>query len=332
MRTHVISSRLFSAFCLVLLLSLAACGQASNITSTSKVQVTPTPTAALDVYGTPITFPKSAPQRIVSLAPNISEILGALNLQSRVVGVDALTNYPASMASIKKVTDSSDNADVESIVALKPDLILSSGGLSEKYDTQLTQLGLNVIDLPSPNVSQTLDQILLVGRLTYTQTIAQAVVKQMQQQIAQIQAAVKGTSAPRVLLEIDDSTPGKPYVFGGGSFGDEMLQYANGVNIFHSNTSNGGYPQVSDEAVIAANPQDIVLTEDPLYGGQTSAVYQRANWGGIAAVKSHQVYHINSDIMQRPGPRIVEGMRCLAQVLHPSKFSGALPAYCSASV
>lgn len=300
--------------------------------ATSQIKVTATPTVALDVYGTPITIPKTTPQRIVSLAPNISEMLGALNLQSRVVGVDALTNYPAKLAAIKKVSDNSGNIIVESIVALKPDLVLSSGGLSEKYDAQMTKLGLNVVDLPSPNVSQTLDQILLVGRLTHTQTAAQALVSQMQQQIAQIKTDVKGTSVPKVLLEIDDSTPGKPYVFGGGSFGDEMLQYANGVNIFHSNTSNSGYPQVSDEAVIAANPQYIVLTEDPLYGGQASAVYKRANWGGIAAVKSRQVYHINSDIMQRAGPRIVEGIRCLAQVIHPKSFSGALPAYCSASV
>lgn len=333
MRTQVISSRFISVFLLALLFSLAACGQTSNnSTTTSTSHVTPTPTVAIDAYGTPIVFPKTPPKRIVSLAPSVSEILGALKLQSKVVGVDALTNYPATMASIKKVSDSSGNFNVESIVALKPDLVLSSGALSAKYNTQLMNLGLRVVDLPSPNISQTLDQILLVGRLTYTQAAAQSLVKQMQQQIAQIKADVKGTPAPKVLLEIDDSTPGKPYVFGGGSFGDEMLQYANGVNIFHSNSSGDGYPQVSDESVIAANPQDIVLTEDPLYGGQVSVVYKRANWSGIAAVKSHQVYHINSDIMQRPGPRIVEGIRCLAQVIHPDKFSEVLPAYCSASV
>ncbi|WP_172632235.1 ABC transporter substrate-binding protein [Dictyobacter arantiisoli] len=333
MRTHVISPRLWCVLFLGMVLSLSACGQAnSSSASTATPGVTPTPTVAVDMYGTPISFPKTAPQRIISLAPSVSEILGALQLQKRVVGVDALTNYPASMASLKKISDKSGNISIESIVALKPDLVLTTGGLSKKYNTQLMQLGLNVIDLPSPNVSQTLDQILLVGRLTYTEDTAQALVKQMQQQLTQIEQSVKGTAPSKVLLEIDDSTPGKPYVFGGGSFGDEMLQYANGTNIFHANSTNGGYPQVSDEAIIAANPQYVVLTEDPLYGGQPSVVYKRANWGGIAAVKSHQVYHINSDITQRPGPRIVEGIRCLAQVIHPDKFIGALPDYCSASV
>jgi iron complex transport system substrate-binding protein len=134
------------------------------------------------------------------------------------------------------------------------------------------------------------------------------------------------------LLEVDDSTPGKPYVFGGTSFGDELLQDADAQNIFHANNSNGGYPQVTDEAVISANPQFIILTEDPKYGGNVNAVSKRANWGSIDAVRSHKVYYINVAIMQRPGPRLVEGLRCVAQIVHPKKFVGALPDYCSATV
>ncbi len=137
---------------------------------------------------------------------------------------------------------------------------------------------------------------------------------------------------PSVLLEVDDSTPGKPYVFGGGSFGDEIVQDANATNIFHSNTTNGGFPQVSDESIISANPQFIILTELPAYGGDTSAVYKRPNWGGIAAVKNHDVFRVNSDIMQRPSPRLVEGLRCIAQIVHPDKFTGTLPDYCTATV
>jgi iron complex transport system substrate-binding protein len=333
MRAYIISSRLISLFLFLSLLFLVACGQ-NPTPSTGQRSNTPmvAPTSAVDAYGMPITFPPGPPQRIVSLEPNISEILGALNLQRRVVAVDYNTNYPAALASLPKISDVNGNINVERIVALHPDLILSSGGITSKYDAQLTQLNLHVVDLPSVNFDQSLQQILLVGRLTFTENTATALVKQLQQQVAQIRSAVTGTTAPRVLLEVDDSTPGKPYVFGGGSFGDEMLQYANAVNIFHSNTSNGGYPQVTDEAVIAANPQFIVLTEDPAYGGDPNAVYRRANWGSIDAVKTHHVYHVNSDIMQRPGPRLVEGLRCIAQIVHPDKFSGSLPSYCSASV
>lgn len=334
MRTYSFSTRLLVPL-LACLLLLAACGSTSTstggTTSTSS-NPTPSPTPAVDVYGTPISYPKSAPQKIVSLAPSMSEILGALSLQDRVVAVDFNTDYPATLTKKQKISDANGKVNVEEIVALHPDLILGSGGLTKQYDSQLTQLGLHVVDLPSPNFSQTLQQIQLVGHLTFTQDAANVLVKQMQQQIDTIKAKVAGTTAPTVLLEADDSIPGKPYVFGGGSFGDQMLQYANATNIFHSNTTGGGYPQVTDEAIISANPQFVILTEDPLYGGNPALVYKRANWGGIAALKNHKVYHLNTDIMQRPGPRIVQGLQCVAQIVHADKFSGSLPAYCQATV
>ncbi len=84
--------------------------------------------------------------------------------------------------------------------------------------------------------------------------------------------------------------------------------------------------------MISANPQYVILTEDPAYGGDVNAVYKRANWGNVAALKAHNVYHINVNIIQRPGPRLVEGLQCLAQLVHPDKFTGSLPAYCTASV
>lgn len=316
--THVISSRktLLLLLSCLLLLAAAGCGGQS------------TAAPASDFYGTPIAFPQTAPQRIVSLVASTSEILGALHLEHRVVGVDYYTDYPSALASLPRVSDVNGTYNVEQIVALKPDLVLSWGGETKQYDAQLKHLGLNVVDLPTANFSQTLQQILLVGRLTLTEDTATTVVQHLQQQVDQVKATVAKTTVPAVLLEADDSTAGKPFVFGGGSFGDEMLQDANAINIFHNNSSNNGYPQVTDEAIIGANPQFVILTEDPAYGGDVNLVYQRANWGSIDAVKSRHVYHINVDIMQRPGPRLVEGLQCLAQILHPDKFPGALPSYC----
>ena len=322
---------------LVLLLSLfallAACGQGSSSTTTGSPKPTSTPPVVNDYYGTPIVFPTSAPQRIVSLVPSASEILGALNLQARVVGVDYYTAYPPALAKMTKVSDANGKYNNEQIELLKPDLVLSYGGLTKQYDRQLQSLGLRVVDLPiAANLQQVLQQILVVGRLTFTQNTAQALVNQLQQQIDAIKKAVAGTTAPTVMMEIDDSAPGKPYVFGGGSYGDELLQDANGINIFHSDTNNGGYPQVTDEAVISANPQFIILTEDPAYGGDPALVYKRPNWGSIQAVKAHQVYRINVNITQQAGPRLVEGLRCLAQIIHPQSFTGALPAYCTGTM
>src|SRR5216683_3468589 len=299
MRSRVISFHLSLALLLSCFVLLTACGQ--SISPTTGAKLTPTPTVAFDVYGTPIAFPTTAPRRIVSLLPSTSELLGALHLQGRVVAIDYYTSYPPELASLPKVSDVNGKYNVEQIVALKPDLVLSWGGETKEYDQQLKSLGLDVVDLPITNFSGVLQQILLVGRLTLTEDAAQSLVNQLQKQINQIKAAVAGTTAPRVLLEVDDSTPGKPYVFGGGSFGDELLQDANGVNIFHANTSNGGYPQVTDEAIIAANPQFIILTEDPVYGGNPALVYKRPNWSSIEALQLRQVYHLNVNIIQHPG-------------------------------
>jgi iron complex transport system substrate-binding protein len=330
MRSNLIPFRLSFVLLLTCFVLLTACGQNSSLATGTQSSLTPT--AVLDFYGTPIVFPTSAPRRIVSLLPNTSEMLGALHLQSRVVAVDYYTSYPPELASLPKVSDVNGKYNVEQIVALKPDLILSWGGETKQYDQQLKTLGLHVVDLPITNFSGVIQQILLVGHLTFMEGAAQSLVSLLQQQINQVKTMVAGTTAPRVLLEVDDSTPGKPYVFGGGSFGDELLQDANGINIFHTNTSSGGYPQVTEEAILSANPQFLILTEDPAYGGNPTLVYKRPNWGNIDALKLHQVYRINVNIMQHPSQRLVEGLRCVAQLIHPEKFSGALPDYCSGNV
>ena len=329
MRSRVISSRFCLSLLLFLLILLTACGGSDQRSNPTPSQ---TPTVTLDAYGTPIAFPATAPRRIVSLVPNISEILGFLGLAGQVVGVDYYTNYPANLTSLPKVSDVNGKCNVEQIIALKPDLVLSYGEDTKQYDAQLQQVGLHVVDLPSGNLSLILQEIVTVGRLTFADNAATNIVSQLQRQIEEIKMMVSGTTAPKVLIESDYSTPGKPYVNGGGSFGDELLQDANGINIFHDNTSGGGFPQVSDEAIISANPQFIILTEDPAYGGNINAVYKRSNWGSIGALKLHQVYRINSNIIGRPGPRLIQGLQCLAQIIHPDKFSGTLPQYCTGTV
>lgn len=317
----------FVLLCLPLFFVLAACGGQA-----SAPQATATPAVVRDVYGTPITFPSTAPQKIVSLSPSMSEILGALKLDSQVVAVDYYTTSPVDLTTKPRISDANGTYNVEQIEALKPDLVLSDGALTKTYDSQLKALGLHVVDLPGTTLAQVLQKISLVGRLTFTTSAAQTLVNQLQQQIASIKATVAGTTAPTVMLELDDSVAGKPYVFGGGSFGDELVVDAGGKDIFHDDSTNGGYPQVSDEEVITDNPQFIVLTEDPQYGGNPTQVYQRTGWANVAALKSHQVYALNVNIMQHPSQRLIDGLRCLAQILHPQKFPGALPGYCTGTV
>src|SRR5579859_4045205 len=185
--------------------TLAACGGQSQGAAAPNPAAAPAATTApaLDANGTPIAMPTTAPQRIVSLVPSTSEELAALGLASHIVGVDFYTNYPASVMKLPQVSDANGKYNIEQIVALKPDLVLSYGNLTQQYDSKLKSLGLHVVVLPVANFDQALQQILLVGRLTFTQDAASKLVGQLQQQIDQVKSVVTGTPAPKVMIELD---------------------------------------------------------------------------------------------------------------------------------
>jgi iron complex transport system substrate-binding protein len=299
----------------LLCVGLVACGSTGSSTAGTEQ-----PLFAKDALGVTIVIPTNAPQKIVSLGATDSEILGGLHVASRVIGVDVFTDYPAEIAAKPKVTDANGRPNIEQIVALQPDLVLTYGGEVADADRALEQAHLNVVDLPALNLTDSLKEIRLVGQLVHEESAANALASSLSKRIDAVKAKVKGQPTVSVYMEADDSTPGKPYVFGGGSFGDEIIADAGGTNIFASNKSNAGYPQVADEAIIAADPQVIILTEDPNYGGNPASVVKRPGYASIAAVKNARVYQLSTDLFQRAGPRAVDAVEQLAKLLHPDQF------------
>ncbi len=298
------------------ILVLAACGMSSTSTSAPEK-----PLVATDANGAAITIPQTAPQHIVTLVATDSEIVAALGAGSRVVAVDYYTDYPADVAAKQKITDASGTANIEAIVAMKPDLVLGYGGEQRAAEKKLSAAHIQVVDLPQMDLSGSLMEMRLVGQIIHAESQADTLVTSLQKRIDAVKTKAAGAQPVSVYMEADYSTPGKPFVFGGGSFGDELIRDAGGTNIFGSNTANGGFAQVSDETVIAANPQVIILTEDPNYGGQPQLVYQRHGWSSVPAVQNKRVYAITPDLVQRAGPRLVDGLEQLAKLLHPELFS-----------
>lgn len=299
---------------LVATLALGACAPAAATTTGPAA-----PLLAKDSNGTAIVIPAKAPQRIVSLTPVDSEILGALGEQARVVGVDTYTDYPADMAAKTKVTDANSVPNIEQIIALKPDLVLSYGHETNSSvshaDTQLMAAHITVYDLPALNLDGSITEIQLIGQLTHAESAANTLAASMRASIAAVKAKVASASQPSVYMELYYGN-GPTYVFGGGSFGDELISDAGGVNVFHSDTSGAGYPAVNNEAIIAANPQVIILTD----GATPAQVAARPGWSALAAVKSGQIYSIDPNLAQRPGPRIIQGLQALAKDIHPTLF------------
>jgi iron complex transport system substrate-binding protein len=310
------SKSLVISIIFILLTLITGCGASSssqNGTIKSLIQI--------DALGNTINIPTKAPQRIISLATTETEILGVLNIDNRVIAVDAYSNYPDSLASKPKVTDFNSTVAIEQIVALKPDLILSYGGGYAEAERKLIQLGLVVYDMPAGDLTLSLTEIKVVGQLTHETDKAGALVDQMNARINAVKQKVAGKNVPSVYMEVDYFTPGKPFVAGSKSFGDELISIAGGKNIFSdTNSTNGGYPQVGDETVISRNPQVIILTEDPNYGGKVENVYARTSWANVAAVKDKRIYAVFPDIVQRPGPRIVQGLEEVARAIHPELF------------
>lgn len=311
-------SLLFLAF--VVCLSALATGCATSATGSNGVSTAQKPLLAKDAHGTTITIPAKAPQRIVSLTPGDSEMLAAVGVGARVVGVDAFTNYPADMAAKPKVTGNNGAPNVEQIIALQPDLVLSWGDFTKEADAALLRAHINVISLPVANLEGTLTEIRLVGQLTRSTATADAVVQALQRRIDAVKQKVAKATPVSVYMEVG-FTPPPPYAFGGGSFGNDVIQDAGGANIFASRTENSGYPSVSVESIIAANPQVVILTEELQYGGDPQLVYKRAGWSGIAAIQTHRVYNVNGDIISRPGPRLVDALEQVAKLLHPDLFA-----------
>ncbi len=329
------------ALCVALVL-LAGCGSTSGSTSTTAsggiklesrcnnldgLNGTLTPTGnygtlpTTDGDGAAIVVPAKTPQRIISVSPTDSEIVAALGASDRLVAIDHFTNYPQDILTKPVVTDSNGKLLVEQILALKPDLVLAYGGeTSTLGDATLRKAGINVVSLPyTVDLAHTMGDLLLAGALIGATPQANTVVARMEMCIATITHAVAGKTAPSVYMEIDYSSPGKPYTVGQGSFEDDIIRDAGGQNIFGTNSSGGGYPQVSDETVIAANPQVIILSE-PV----TSTFVRpqdRPAWQSVAAVQKGRVFIVNDDLLSRAGPRIVMGLAAVAEDLWPTLFS-----------
>ncbi|MFC1594535.1 ABC transporter substrate-binding protein [Candidatus Omnitrophota bacterium] len=251
-------------------------------------------------------------QRIISLTPATTEILFALGLDNEIIGVTTFCNYPLEALSREKIGTFS-QPDIEKIISLKPDIILATG-LEQAYAVEkLRQLKLNVVVSHPSNLSELFASIEDIGKRTHTEDAALALVKDMKIKIETIQQAVKDIpleKRKKVFIEIWHDPL---MTAGNGSFVDELLTIAGGVNI--ARDTPRAYSYFSPEQVIERDPDCIILgymdTESSL-----DAVMHRFGWQEIAAIQSNHVYNdINPDLFLRPGPRLVEGAALIQRKL-----------------
>jgi len=263
------------------------------------------PVQVRDDLGRSVVVPTS-PQRILSLLPSFTETLFALGVGDRVVGVDDFSDYPGAAKQLPRLGGLYDT-QVERALSLKPDLILVSEG--SRVVSSLAHSGAAVWAGGARKFDDVYRVIELTGKLIGRPREAALLVTQMQDQIATVEASVRGKPAVSVYYELDPS----PYTVGPSSFIGVMIAKAGGVNIVPATL--GDFPKINPELVVSSNPSVII-------GASLEEVEHRPGWSGIAAVKNRRVFQWSTEeahLLSRPGPRLPEGLRALARRLHPEQ-------------
>jgi len=257
-------------------------------------------------------------QRIISMAPSITEILFAVGAGGQVVGRDQFSDYPAEAANITDIGSTYEALNTELIVSLKPDLIITAEINSPEQVQALENLGLTVYHLKNPTtIEEMYGQMELIAQLTGHESEAAAAIKTLKARVAAVDEKIMPLSSRiSVFYEVDGTDPAKPFTAGKGTFITLLIERAGGYNIA---SDIDGYPQLSLEQVVAADPVFILLG-DAKWGTTPESIAQRPGWANLSAVKSRQVLPFNDDLLSRPGPRMVDGLEELAKLLRPQLF------------
>jgi iron complex transport system substrate-binding protein len=253
------------------------------------------------------------PERIVSIGPSITEFLFALGAGARVVGADDFSDEPAAARAIEKVGGIKVN--FEKVVALKPDLVLSvkfSDGTIEK----LTSAGLLVVVVDPQTASDVAKTATLLGRAVGAE--GDALARDIQKKVDDVRAKTATAAAkPRVYHEIDASDPTKIFTVGPGSYIQDLIDIAGGVNVAAKATT--AYPQLSAEEILRADPEVIVLAAAD-YSAKPEEVAARAGWSAISAVKNKRFGTMAPNLINRPGPRVADAADAYARIVHPELY------------
>jgi len=316
------------SLCLAFSLGLVAC--AAPVVAPTSTPIPPTatllpPTATsvpalvvIDGLGREVNL--SAPAtRIVSLAASNTEIMFAIGGGRKLVGRDDFSDYPPEAAQVASIGSLYPKVNAETIVALKPDLVLAAGITSPDDVNMLAGLGLNVYAAKKAiTLDDIFNDILNIGQLTGQAQPAVTLVSKLKNRVQNVTVKVNEASAkPVVFYEIDASEPAKPWTSGPGSFVDLLITLSGGTN---AGAKGSDYFQISLEELVTQNP-DLIVLGSATYGGQTpETVAAREGWQTLKAVTNSAVYTFDDNLISRPGPRIVDGLEALAKLIHPELF------------
>jgi iron complex transport system substrate-binding protein len=314
-------SRKLLLFTLLVALLAACAPQAAPGTAPTTDAATSSPVEApltfTDGLGREVTLDGPA-QRIVSLAPSNTEILFAIGAGDQVAGRDQLSDFPEEAKGVTEIGSTFEALNTELIVSLQPDLVLAAEINTPEQVKQLEDLGLTVYYLKNPlTLEEMYENLQTVAQLTGHTEEAASLIESLKARVAAVDAKLAPISSrPAVFYELDATDPAKPFTAGKGTFIDQLIARAGGHNIA---SELDGYPQMSLEQVVAADPAFIILG-DARYGVSPESIAERPGWENLSAVKNGNILPFNDDLVSRPGPRLVDALEELARMLRPELF------------
>ncbi len=268
----------------------------------------------IDEIGREVKIPNS-PKRIISLAPSITEILFALDINEEIVGITSFCDYPEAALSKPKIGGFV-NPSIEKIVSLKPDLVIGIGeGNRRETIYRLGNLGLSVYCVNPKGFDGVMRTIQNIGEIVGRQDESEKIIRNMFGKMERIVTLTKPLPRPLVFFQVGYD----PIVtVGRGTLGNDLIRLAGGRSISENESMN--YPLYSIETIISKAPEIIILSSMGRKRNYLNLVKKWQNWKTIPAVKRKAIYVVNSNLVDRPTPRIIEGLEAMVRMINPEIF------------
>lgn len=253
-----------------------------------------------------------APQKIVSLAPSLTEILYSLGLGDRVVGVTQFSTYPPEAAKKPKV-GTYNNLNVERIISLGPDLVIGTIDGNEQTTVRgLEEAGIRVFLVDPRNVQQIIESVAVLGRLCGAAEKGAILFQRLQGRVDRVREKTASKRRPLVFLQINL----RPIMtVSRTTYHHNLIRLAGGINMTRDEPMH--YPRIGIEEVLRRKPEVILISSMERGGRFEKARREWMAWPSIPAVRNNRVYLLDSDLIDRPSPRIVSGLEAMARLIHP---------------
>jgi len=267
-----------------------------------------------DEAGRRVKVPLSA-KRIISLAPSTTEILFAIGLRQEIAGVTNFCDYPEDVSTRPRIGGFV-NPDVEKIVSLKPDLIIAIPD-GNRWETiqRLSDLGFPVYAVDPKGFDGVIRTIRNMGEIIGKKEESRALIRRMVERKEKIVTLTRPLPRPAVFFQVGDA----PVItVGKGTLANDLIRLAGGRSI--SENEPLSYPPYGIETILSKAPEIIIFSSMDNRKNYSDLIRKWQTWKSIPAVKSNSIYVIDSNLVDRPGPRIVEGLEALARIIHPEVF------------